>query len=246
MTIAIRPVFGFAFVGVIENGVDFVELDLSGATISLGAILIEMRQRFIRRTKPSEIPATSEEDDLICQHDVLRGVCNEDDRASLIGEAAHQLHQRGFSSWVQARGWLVEEEKPRFGDQLHANRDALLLSATQAADLHILAMGEVQICQHFHHTFVAFFGGCISGHAQLRGIIQCLIDRQLHVDDVFLRHETNVVTDRIKVRINVDVVDQNARRRRGRTIPRHRIDEGRFSAAALSDDDDKFTRLERH
>ena len=80
----------------------------------------------------------------------------------------------------------------------------------------------------------------------MRGVIQRLIHRQFHVDDVFLRDEADVIADGIEVRIDVDVVDQYARRRRGGTIARNRIHEGGFAAAALTDDDDELARLERH
>ena len=171
---------------------------------------------------------------------------DEDDRAPLIGEAAHELHERGLGAGVETGGGLVEEEQAGLGEQFDPDGDAFLLSAAQAADLHILAMREVEIGKHFHHALFAFFGRCIGWHTQLRGVVQRLIDRQLHVDDVFLRDEADLVADGVEVGVDVHVVDEHFRRGGGGAVAGDRVYKGGFSAAALPDHHNEFARLEDH
>src|SRR6266498_3094831 len=125
---------------IIQNGIDLIELNLAGATFTLRTILIKVFQRFFRWTEPRQVSAARQEDDFICQHHVFCGMRDQYDGASLICQTPHQLHQRGLRPGVQTGGWLVEEEKTRLGQQLDADRDALLLSAAQSADLNILTM----------------------------------------------------------------------------------------------------------
>ncbi len=242
--VALRPFRRFAFALVVEDGVNFIELDLAGAAVAFGAVLVEVRQRFIRRTEPREVASAREEDDLVGEHHVFGCVRDQDDRAPLVGEAAHELHERGLGARVETGGRLVEEEEAGFGEQFDADGDAFLLSAAQAADLHVFAMGEIEVGKHFHHALFAFFGGGVGRHAQLRGVIQRLIDRQLHVDDIFLRDEADLVADGIEVGVDIHIVDEHFRRGSCGAVPGDRVYEGGFSAAALPDDDDELARLE--
>ena len=241
--IPLCPVLGVAFRRIVQDGVDLVEFHWLGAAVHLAAILVEIGERFIRRTEPGQVTAACHEHHLVGQHHVLGGVGDHDDRAPLVGQAALQVHEGGFRAGVETGGRLVEEEQARAGEQLHADRDALLLSAAQAADLHILAVGQVEILEHLQDALVPLGRGRILGHAQLGGKVERLVDRQLHVDDVFLRHVTDLVADGVEVLVDIDVVDEYLAMRGG-AISRDRIDQGGFPAAALSHDHDKFTRLE--
>ncbi len=80
-------------------------------------------------------------------------------------------------------------------------------------------------------------------HAQLGGKIQRLVDRQLHVDDVFLRHVADLVADGIEVLIDIDIVDEHLAVRGG-AVTGDGIHQGGFPAAALSHHHDELTRLE--
>src|SRR6186997_2977120 len=104
-------------------------------------------------------------------------------------------------------------------------------------------MGQVEILKHLQNALVPLGRGRILGHAQLGSKVESLVDRELHVDDVFLRHVADLIADGVKILIDIDVVDEYLAMR-GRAVPCNRIDQGGFSATALSHDNDKFTRLE--
>ena len=117
-----------------------------------------------------------------------------------------------------------------------------MLATTQAADLHIAPVSQIEIVQYFVDARIALFLGGVGRHAQLGGIVERLVDGQLHMDDVALGHKTDVVADGIEVLVDVEFVDVNIAVG-GRTVAGDGIDQGRFAATALADDDDKFSRL---
>ena len=161
------------------------------------------------------------------------------DGPTLVGQTAHQVHESGLGAGIQARGWFIQEEQARAGEQFDADGDTLLLAAAQPADLDILAVCQVQIIQHFHDPLMPLGLAGVLRHAQLGGEIQCLVDRQFHVDDVFLRDVTDIVADGIEILINIDAVDKYLTLR-GRPITGNGIHQGGFSTAALSHHHDEF------
>src|SRR4030095_13079291 len=105
---------------------------------------------------------------------------------------------------------LVEEEEAWFGDQLHTNGDAFLLSTAQAADLDIFAMFQVEVFHYLFHALQTLSLSGIGGHAQLGGIVQRLENRELHMDDVLLRHIPNRGANRIELLVDIDgFIDEN-------------------------------------
>ena len=132
-----------------------------------------------------------------------------DDRAALVGQAAHQVHEGCLGAGVQPGGRLVQEEQAGLGEQLDADGDALDLPAAQLADLVVLAVRQVQVIQHFHDALVALCLGGIGRHAQAGGVIQRLVDRQLHVDDIALGDIADIIADGVEVFVDVDAVDKH-------------------------------------
>ena len=81
-------------------------------------------------------------------------------------------------------------------------------------------------------------------HAQLRRIVQRLVDRQLRVDDVLLRHIAHVVAKQVKVAIQVNVVDVH-RAVRGRAKAVDGIHQRGLARAAHADQRDELLRQDR-
>ena len=104
------------------------------------AEFVKVGQRFLRGTEPRQITAACQKDDFICQHDILGGMRDHDDRAPLIGQSPHQTHQFRFHAGVETQGGFIEEEQTWLGQQFDTNGNAFLLTTAQPADLYIAAM----------------------------------------------------------------------------------------------------------
>src|SRR5512137_2935096 len=84
---------------------------------------------------------------------------------------------------------------------------------------------------------------CILRHTQLRSEIERLVNGQFHVDDIFLRHIANFVTDGIEILVYIDIVNMHLAMGCG-TIAGNRIYQGGFAATALPYYNNELSRLE--
>ena len=200
-----------------------IEFHRTCPPVAFGTVFVKVSQRFFWRTKPREKTAACQKDHFVSKHHVFSSMCDHHDRAPLIGKLPHQTHQLSFHAGVQTRGGLIEKEKRRLGKKFDTNGDALLLTTAQLTDLRISAMRQVKIFHHFINTLDAFRFGSIGWHAQLSGIVQGLKNRQLHMDDIFLRNIPNGGPNRVKLLVDIDRLVDNNPAVSGWSIARNRI-----------------------
>jgi hypothetical protein len=86
-------------------------------------------------------PARCEEENSIATVEALHAVRDHNDAASAVGDPAKKVHDVLLHSRVEARGWLVEEEKLRLREELKGDADPLPLSAGEAENTHLCAVG---------------------------------------------------------------------------------------------------------
>jgi hypothetical protein len=138
-------------------------------------------------------------------HDRAAGVPG----AGAVGQAGQELHDVTVELGVQAAGGLVQEQQGGAGEQLDGGGHALLLSARELLDALVHVGGQVQILQDLVNARGALGLGDVLGEAQLSGVVQGLTHGQGAVDDVRLRHHTDLVAHNRVVLVDVEAVEED-------------------------------------
>lgn len=185
-----------------------------------------------------------EKDDVVAEHHILGGVGDEENGVSLVGQFAQDAHHLALSAGVEARGGFIQEEKPRPRQEFGADAHALGLPAAQSLDLNIFALAETERFQHFHDAFLPLVRSGVGREAQARRVVQRLVNRQLFVDGVVLRHVAEVGAVRIEIAIQVGAVDQHGAIGGGAEAIQC-IEEGGFARTADANDGHELARADR-
>jgi len=231
----------------LDQLIDVVKLDLLFvAALLWRPIALKVLQGLVGWPKESQIAPFGQKDDLVAHHHVLGGVGDEDHRPPAIGQIAQQLHHLRLGARIQARGGLIEEKEARFGQQLNADGHPLALPATEGGHQVVPLAFQAQLAKDLHDALVAFLPGGVGWHPQLSRIVQGLVDRQLAVDDVLLRHIPHLAAVFIDVGIEVPPVDQNPRPRTvGGVETGQGVHKSGFAGAAGPHQGHKLLRIDR-
>ena len=155
--------------------------------------LAEVPQAVGRRPEERHLAAGHEDEQPVAQVEVGHAVRHHDDRAAVVRQLGHLLHDRLVQSGVQARGRLVQEQQRRLGQQFQRDVDALLLAAGQRRGPGVGVRGQRQLGEHLVDPALALLLAGVAREAQLGGELQCTPHRQLGMQDVLLRHQADPV-----------------------------------------------------
>ena len=185
---------------------------------------------------------------------VFGGLVNgaDDGLAGRLREIAQQLNQRGgVVGGKPARGF-VQKQDHRIGDQLHRDVHAFSLPARQdfplrPADLEVRHALETELGERRRNPPFDLGFRVVGGQPELRAVAHGLVDRELRMHDIVLRHVADRAAQRIVDRIDVLAVDPHLAGRR-RQVAVQREEQRGLARAGGAHERDQVTghRLEAH
>ena len=119
---------------------------------------------------------------------VVHVVGDADQRFAFIGQLAKEPHHAGLGAGIEAAGGLVNVKQARPGQQLRAETDAFDLTAGKVGHQRAAVRAQLHDLDDFLDAVGQLAVAGVRRQAQLGGVIQGAVDRQLGVDDVLLRN----------------------------------------------------------
>ena len=200
---------------------------------------LEEAQRLLIAAEKAQVAATAHEYDLVAQLQLQGAVGDQHDRLAGIGHLAQRMHQVALRSGVKPGGRLVQEEDVRVGKQLHRDAGALALSAAEGADGAVALFSQLHRGDGGGDGVLRLLGGGIFGQAQLGGIFQHVVEREVVVDDIALGDIADQLFDGIEVEVQIRAVDVNSAAGGGQ-VSAQGVEDGAFARAGAADDGDKL------
>ena len=131
-------------------------------------------------------------------------MCHHHDHAAGIGELAQHRHHLAVQRGIQARGGLVEDQQRRTGQQFHRHRGAFALATGEPVDSCLRVRRQLEFVEHLRDHLAPILLGGVRRQPQLGRVAQRLLDGELAMHDVVLRHHADTTAQR-RV-LGVDVV----------------------------------------
>ena len=118
------------------------------------------------------------------------------DDAAGVGELAQHLHHRLVQRGVQPGRGLIEHQQRRTGQQLQRDRRTFALPARQLVHACVRVRRQLEFLEHLRdHPLPVFLGG-VRRHPQFGRVAQRLVDGELTMHDVVLRHHADTAAHR--------------------------------------------------
>ena len=92
------------------------------AAVNFGEVgFAEIRFCLFRWPEKGQASSLTEKTDVVTGIDIVSRMCHQHDGMSLVSKPAQQEHHFAVQTWIQARCWLIQEEKTGIGQQLKGN-----------------------------------------------------------------------------------------------------------------------------
>ena len=204
----------------------------------LEVLAAEVRRRELGGPEVRRAAAGREDEHPIAEPDALDAVRDDDHRAAAVGERPQQLHQAALVTRVESRGRLVEEEERWLRQQLDRDADPLPLPARDLLDRNVPAPFEPELAHHLVDALQALLARYVRRKPELGRVLERARDRQLAVENVVLRDDTDALAQLLVVRIEIAaaVEDEAALSRPQAT---QGPEQGRLAASRRTDDADE-------
>ena len=167
--------------------------------------------------RPAErgLAAGRQQQHLIAHVEVGQRVRDHQHHAAGVGQLAQHRHHLPVQRRVQARGRLVEDQQRRTGQQLQRHRGALALTAGELVDAGVAVLGHLEFLEHLRDDLFAVVLGGVRRQPQFGGVHQRLVDGQLAVHDVVLRHHADPGAQRGVLGVDVVALERHRAARSG-------------------------------
>ncbi len=172
--------------------------------------LAEMLQAVGRRAVVGDLAAGHEDEQAVAQVQVRDTVRDHDDRAAVVREVGHHLHDGLVQSGIEAGRRLVQEEQRGLGQQLKRDVNAFLLAAGEGGGPGLRVRRQGKLAENLGDPALPLCLARIAREAQFRRVAEGPAGRQLRVQDVLLRHQPDPVPQFGVVRVEIALVVQHA------------------------------------
>src|SRR5262249_36308936 len=143
------------------------------------------------------------------------------------------VHHLTIQTGVEARSWLIQEEKTGVSEQFEGDGNALALPTGELLDKLTAPARHFHIFEHLIDTLLNLFFRKITRQAQPRGVIERPLDGQITMDDIILRHVADLTAEGCHVVVVVMAIIQHLTLLRwSQTI--ERIHQRRFARAGAT------------
>ena len=186
-----------------------VRLPVEGLEHLGPARLTEVLQAFLGRPEERDLPPGDQHQQPVASAQVGHRVGDHDDRAAVVSQVAHLLHDRFVQARIQTGGGFVQEQHRRFGQQLQGDVDPFELATGELVGPGVSVLGQPQLAHHLIHPGVALGGLDVGREAQLGAVLQRPPGGQLGVHDAVLRHQPDLGPQLGVVLVQVAVVVQH-------------------------------------